>query len=70
MEYLFRCSKSVRANLSVIKSNNIIKAIAGFVKDNNIDCIIMGKSNDKKGKDSFIKQVSEKVNNIDLILTI
>jgi len=70
LEYLFRCSKAVGANLTVIKSDNVIKAIADYVKENNIDCIILGKSNSKKGSDSFVRQLSANISAIDMILTI
>lgn len=49
LEYLFGISKSVGANLYVLKSDNIVKTISDFVKDNSINYLIMGESlNDHK----------------------
>lgn len=49
LEYLFGISKSVGANLSVLKSDEIVKTISTFVQDNKINHIILGESpNDHK----------------------
>ena len=44
LQYLFEISKSVGADLSVLKSDNVVKCIADFAKEKNIDCIILGES--------------------------
>ncbi len=53
LEYLFGISKSVGANLSVLKSDEIASTIAGFAEDNRIDCIIMGDSPSERKEDKF-----------------
>lgn len=44
LEYLFEASKKVGADLTVIRSKDIIKAISDFATKNNITHIIMGAS--------------------------
>lgn len=53
LEYLFGISKSVGANLVVLKSDNIPGAIADYAKNNGIDFIILGKSPSDKDEDAF-----------------
>ncbi|MBS4537143.1 universal stress protein UspA [Clostridium sp. D2Q-11] len=44
LEYLFRVSKKVGADLTVIRSKDVIKAMVDFAKDKGITNIIMGSS--------------------------
>jgi K+-sensing histidine kinase KdpD len=65
LEYLFDISKSVGANLSVLKSDEIALTISDFVLHNKIDCIVLGVSPDDSGSISFVSElkavVSKKV---------
>lgn len=49
LEYLFKVSKKVNADLTVIRSKDIVKAMIDFGKDKEISKIIMGRS--PKGND-------------------
>ena len=42
LEYLFRVSKNVGADLTVLRSKNTLKTMIDFALDNNITHIIMG----------------------------
>jgi K+-sensing histidine kinase KdpD len=53
LQYLFEISKSVGANLFVLKSDNVIKCIADFAKDKAIDCIILGESLADRSENAF-----------------
>lgn len=44
LEYLFDISKSIGANLTVLKSDDIAGTIAQYADENHISCIILGKS--------------------------
>lgn len=46
LEYLFKVSKKVGADLTVIRAKNIVKAMGRFAKKNKITNIIMGSSPD------------------------
>ena len=57
LQYLFEISKSVGANLFVLKSDNIIKCIADFVQENNIGCVVIGKSPESEAENEFNKRL-------------
>ncbi len=57
LEYLFGISKKLGANLSVLKSDDIPGTIAKYAEDNDIDCIILGKSHDKNAGERFVKRL-------------
>lgn len=44
LEYLFGISKSIGADLTVLKSDDIAGTITQYANDNGIDCIILGQS--------------------------
>lgn len=48
LEYLFQVSKKVGADLTVLRSKNILKTMIDFAKANNITHIVMGNSPDNK----------------------
>ena len=53
LEYLFGISKSVGANLSVLKSDEIALTIATFAEENKVDCIILGGSPSDRRENKF-----------------
>lgn len=46
LEYLFNVSKKVGADLTVLRSKDVVKAMADFARKHNITNIIMGASPD------------------------
>ncbi len=48
LEYLFRVSKKVGADLTVLRSKNILKTMMDFAMDNGITHIVMGTSKDSE----------------------
>lgn len=66
LEYLFDISKSVGANLSVLKSDEIAGTIADFAKNNNIDCIIMGESPGDHKENNFYKELRSLLNSVEI----
>ncbi len=62
LEYLFEVSKKVGADLTVIRSKDVIKAISDFAIKNDITHIIMGSSpNGKDVEDNSIALVLKKM---------
>ncbi|NSW92849.1 MAG: universal stress protein UspA [Firmicutes bacterium] len=57
LQYLFEISKSVGANLSVLKSDNVIKCIADFAQEKNIGCIVLGESPQHQSENVFYKKL-------------
>ncbi|HHV97427.1 MAG TPA: universal stress protein [Clostridiaceae bacterium] len=68
LQYLFEISKSVGANLSVLKSDNVVRCIADFAKDNDIDCIILGSSPTGQGKDSFYSKLRNVLPGVEIVV--
>jgi K+-sensing histidine kinase KdpD len=66
LEYLFGISKSVGANLTVLKSDNIIDTIANFTLENDIEHIFMGQSPDDFSENNFYSELSTILNNIEI----
>ena len=57
LEYLFGISKSIGANLSVLKSDDIAGTIAQYADDNNINYIILGKSPSENKQNRFVENL-------------
>ncbi|NLL06707.1 MAG: universal stress protein [Clostridiaceae bacterium] len=53
LDYLFRISKSVGADLSVLKSDNIVETIVEFVREKEISYIVMGESPNDHRENNF-----------------
>jgi K+-sensing histidine kinase KdpD len=63
LEYLFGISKSIGANLAVLKSDNIAGTIAEYAAENKINCIILGKSPIEKNENHFVKELRNLLKN-------
>ncbi len=59
LEYLFNISKNIGANLTVLKSDDIVGTIANYAEENSINCIILGKSPSKKKGDYFLRELKK-----------
>lgn len=69
LQYLFEISKSIGADLSVLKSDNIIKCIADFAKEKEINCIVLGESPQDKANNVFYKKLKSMLgDNIDIMV--
>lgn len=64
LEYLFGISKSVGAELTVLRSGNIVKTITGFAKENRITNIIVGESNDVQNN-NIINELKHKLPSVE-----
>ncbi len=66
LEYLFKISKSVGANLSVLKSDNIVQTIVDFAKENKITHIVMGKSPNDHKENNFYTELKSMLDDIEI----
>ena len=62
LEYLFGISKSVGANLTVLKSDEIASTIAEYARENRIGCIVIGQSPGVGGENSFLNELKPLLN--------
>ena len=68
LEYLFGISKSVGANLTVLKSDDIVKIIVEFSKEKNINCIVMGESPNDHKENNFYNELKAQLPNLELVV--
>lgn len=68
LEYLFSISKSVGANLTVLKSDDITGTIADFAKKNEIDLIIMGQSPNDSMENKFVSKLENMIRNVEFYI--
>jgi K+-sensing histidine kinase KdpD len=66
LEYLFGISKSVGANLSVLRSDDIVLSLAEFARENKIQTIIMGESQNDHKENNFFKELKEQLENVEI----
>ena len=68
LEYLFEISKSVGANLTVLKSDDISDSIIDYAEKNNISTIIIGKPPEKRNKSSVFSRLKKGLSKSELII--
>ncbi len=66
LDYLFRISKSVGADLSVLKSDNIVETIVTFVRERKISYIVMGESPNDHKENNFFYELECMLTNIEI----
>lgn len=66
LEYLFSISKSVGANLAVLRSEDIVNSIAAYARENNIGCIILGESPNDHKENRFFKELGNILYGVDI----
>ncbi|ABN54284.1 MAG TPA: universal stress protein UspA [Hungateiclostridium thermocellum] len=68
LEYLFKISKSVGANLSVLKSDDIVQTIVNFAKENKITHIVMGESPNDHKENNFYNELKRLLSNVEILV--
>lgn len=68
LEYLFGISKSVGANLSVLKSDEIVDTIVGYAKDQRISHIVMGESPNDHKENRFFSDLKTQLQNVEIVV--
>ncbi|KAB3531632.1 universal stress protein UspA [Alkaliphilus pronyensis] len=67
LDYLFEISKEVDADMTVLRSSNVVKSIVDFCQKNNIGRIILGESLETSSENSVITKLSKKLcKNVDI----
>ncbi|MDR5658531.1 universal stress protein UspA [Serpentinicella sp. ANB-PHB4] len=63
LDYLFEISKNVGADMTVIRSSEVVKSIIDFCKKNDINAIVLGESREEQSKNNISIELSKKLNN-------
>lgn len=66
LDYLFRISKSVGADLSVLKSDSIVETIVTFAREKKISYIVMGESPNDHKENKFFNELKCLLSNIEI----
>jgi len=54
--------------LSVLRSDNIVETILGFIKEKNINIIVVGKSKETHRENNFIKSLENNISNVEICI--
>ena len=66
LEYLFGISKSVGANLTVLRSNNIVDTISEFTIEHNISQIFIGQSPNDHSENNFYNELRSILDDVEI----
>lgn len=66
LEYLFGIAKSIGANLTVLRSDNIVETIVEYAVDNKIDILVMGDSKNDHSENYFYKSLKTSLSGIEI----
>jgi len=68
LEYLFKITKDVGANLIVKRSKDVLKAIVDFAVENEITHIVLGNSKTNDSANSFAMKLKKKLPDREFVL--
>jgi K+-sensing histidine kinase KdpD len=66
LEYLFGISKSVGANLAVLKSDSVAGSIAEYALNNSVGCLIIGESPKDQAENKFCNNLKKLLDNVEI----
>lgn len=61
LDYLFEISKSVGADMTVLRSSKVVETIIDFCKNNDISIIVLGESPEVSGHDNIISKLEKRL---------
>jgi K+-sensing histidine kinase KdpD len=61
LEYLYEKALEYGANLTVVRSNNVLETLSDLVKKNKITHVIVGESGETEIKSNMVEQLKEKI---------
>lgn len=68
LEYLFKITKDVGADLIVKRSKDVIKSIVEFVEDKRITHIVLGTPSDQDTSKNFVGKLQKRLPGIEFII--
>lgn len=66
LEYLFGIAKSIGANLTVLRSDNIVETIVEYAHDNKIDLLVLGDSKGDHSENYFYKSLKSSLDSVEI----
>lgn len=69
LEYLYEKALEFGANLTVVRSNDVLETLSDLVEKNKITHIIVGESGESESKSNMVKRIEKKIaNNAELVV--
>lgn len=68
LEYLFGITKSIGANLTVLKADSVSETLVDFAVSNKINTVFMGESTDASSENKFYNRLKEKLPQINIVV--
>lgn len=66
LEYLFSISKSFGANLTVLRSDDIVNALVDYARENKIDILIMGDTKGDHTENHFYNALKNSLEDVEI----
>lgn len=63
LEYLYEKALEYGANLTVVRSNDVLETLADLVKKNKITHVIVGESGEAESRSNMVEQLRKKIEN-------
>lgn len=63
LEYLYEKALEYGANLTVVRSNDVLETLCDLVEKNQITHIVLGESGESESKSNMVKQLEKRVSN-------
>ncbi|WP_027398824.1 adenine nucleotide alpha hydrolase family protein [Anaerovorax odorimutans] len=61
LEYLYEKALEYGANLTVVKSDNVLGTLVDLINKNNITHVVLGQSGDRQSNNNIIKKLENKI---------
>jgi len=61
MEYLYEKALEYGANLTVVRSNDVLETLDDLIKKNNITHVILGESGEAQTRSNMVEKLRERV---------
>lgn len=69
LEYLYEKTLEYGANLTVVRSNNVLDTLVSLIEKNKITHVVMGESGESKSSSNVVKQLQKKLSgHVELIV--
>lgn len=63
LEYLYEKALEYGANLTVVRSNDVLETLSGLIEKNKITHVIVGESGEAEIKSNMVEQLRKKIRN-------
>lgn len=63
LEYLYEKALEYGANLTVVRSNDVLQTLSDLIKKNRITHVIVGESGEGENRSNMVEQLKERIEN-------